>query len=148
MYIFIYIYIYIYTYYYYYYNIYTVRFLISAFLIESVALSSKCLLIVIQITRLYIWRWTPGPAQAHGLSGGCRAGPGTGRAWDPWARPWQPPLRPWAWAGPGVHRQIYKRVIRITKRRHFEENATGSIQIISNMSCLQLKQHIYIFGAE
>lgn len=28
--------------------------------------------------------------QAHGISGGCRAWPGTGRACDSWARPWLP----------------------------------------------------------
>ena len=106
----------------------TVKFLIYAFLIESVALCSKCLLIVIQISRLYIWRWTPGSAQVHGLSEGCRPGPGTRPGPGLGPGPGQPPLRPWAWAEPGVHRQIYKREIWITIKGHFEESAADSIK--------------------
>jgi hypothetical protein len=67
---------------------------------KSVALASKCLLIVIQITPFYIWRWTPGPAPAHGLSRGC---PGPGPRLGPGlvAGPGQqPPLR--RWPGPGL----------------------------------------------
>jgi hypothetical protein len=98
----------------------TVRLLISTFLIESVALYSKCLLIVIQITRLYIWRWTPGPAKAHGLSGGCQ-----GRAQGSQARP-----------------------IWIMMRRHFEESGMDSIEIIARMSFSQLKPRAYKFGGD
>ena len=56
-----------------------VMFLISACLMESVALSSKCLLVIIQITRLYIWRRTPGLARSMSLAGA--ADPGLGPSW-------------------------------------------------------------------
>ena len=40
----------------------------------------------------------------------------------------QPPSRPGAWAGPGVHRQICKRVVRISIHRYSPKNVTDSIK--------------------
>ena len=58
----------------------------------------------------------PGPWPQWGLlaRAWARPGPGLGPG------PGQPPLRPWAWAEPGVHRHIYKHVIWITIKEHFE----------------------------
>ena len=85
--------------------------------------------------------------QAHGLSGVC---PGPSPLPCPGLEPGpgpEPPLRPWSWARPGVHRQIYKRQILTTIRRHAGESATDPTQMEEVKHLTVFVQQIpYSFG--